>query len=131
MSAPSAELDLELLARLTRARRGARTLREAAVEAGVNYATLQRVEHHSTPDLLVFARLCAWLDVSPEQFLGGAREPAGFMVGFRDERGWSVEATTDGELLTRVEADVDAAVARAVMPRFDWRVLAVWETRNG
>ncbi|UJA10988.1 Helix-turn-helix domain protein [Streptomyces collinus] len=44
------------------------SLRQAAVEAGVSFSTLTRVEAGAQPDLATFTRLCAWLGVSPSRF---------------------------------------------------------------
>jgi transcriptional regulator with XRE-family HTH domain len=61
---------LESLGALVRDKRGAKKLREAAVEIGVSAATLLRVEGGKTPDIATFGKLCRWLQVDPGSFLG-------------------------------------------------------------
>lgn len=46
------------------------TLREAAKLAGVAHATISRVERGQDPDFRTFARLCKWLGLSPNLFIG-------------------------------------------------------------
>ena len=47
-------------------------LREAAKKiGGVSPSTLSRVEKESVPDLDTYIRLCDWLGVSPDRFIGG------------------------------------------------------------
>lgn len=59
-------LDTELLATLTRGRRGSRGLREIAKEIGdVSPSTLSRVENGKMPDMETFLLLCDWLEVPP------------------------------------------------------------------
>lgn len=59
--------------------RNGRTLREAAKEIGISAPTLQRVEAGRLPDLRTFGKLCAWMRLSPAEFLnykrGAAAEP--------------------------------------------------------
>ena len=65
------EIDIHKLAILVLAKRGRRGLRETAKEIGdVSVSTLSRVEQGKIPDLGTFLRLCRWLGVSPEQFMG-------------------------------------------------------------
>lgn len=52
-----------------RERRGSMGTREAAKEAEVSSATLNRVERGYMPDIVTFAKLCIWLDRSPSEFL--------------------------------------------------------------
>lgn len=66
---------MESLGRMVHDRRGKRTLREAAAEAGVSSATLLRVEAGRVPDVETFGKLCRWLEVDPKVFLG-APEPS-------------------------------------------------------
>lgn len=56
------------LGRLVRQHRGKQSLRQAALDAGVSFSTLTRVEAGAQPDLASFTRLCAWLGVPPSQF---------------------------------------------------------------
>lgn len=61
-------LDVSQLGRLVRERRGQQSLRQAALDAGVSFSTLSRVEAGAQPDLASFTRLCAWLGVPPSRF---------------------------------------------------------------
>lgn len=61
-------LDVSQLGRLVRERRGDQSLRQAALDAGVSFSTLTRVEAGAQPDLASFTRLCAWLGVPPSKF---------------------------------------------------------------
>ena len=62
------QFDIAELGRLLKEHRGPLSLRQAAVEAGVSFSTLTRVEAGAQPDLATFTRLCAWLGVSPSRF---------------------------------------------------------------
>lgn len=61
-------LDIAQLGQLLRERRGPLSIRQAAAEADVSFSTFSRVEGGAHPDLATFARLCAWLGVSPSMF---------------------------------------------------------------
>jgi len=61
-------LDVSQLGQVVRAHRGARSMRQAAAEAGVSLSTMSRVEAGSLPDLASFTALCAWAGVSPGRF---------------------------------------------------------------
>jgi transcriptional regulator with XRE-family HTH domain len=55
------------------ARRGGRcgmTLRSAAIESGISFTTLSRIETGHTPDLATFKKLCLWTGVSADFLLG-------------------------------------------------------------
>jgi transcriptional regulator with XRE-family HTH domain len=58
------------LGRLVRERRTDNHLsvRQAAQEAGVSFATLARVEDGGHPDFVTFMKLCAWLGRPPSSF---------------------------------------------------------------
>lgn len=43
-------------------------LREAALEIGISAATLSRVECNRSIDLETFAKLCTWLEKTPNDF---------------------------------------------------------------
>ena len=63
-------IDLEKLAAHVRTKRGDRGLRAVAEEiGGVSASTLSRIEQGNIPDLPTFIRVCAWLGVSPEEFI--------------------------------------------------------------
>jgi len=67
-------LDADGLGRMLRDRRGALSLRRAAIDAGVSFSTFSRVEAGSQPDLASFLKLCTWLGVSPSFFFAEAAE---------------------------------------------------------
>lgn len=64
------------LGRLVRERRGNQSLRQAAADAGVSFSTMSRVETGAQPDLASFARLCAWLGLSPSKFFSPVTQRA-------------------------------------------------------
>jgi transcriptional regulator with XRE-family HTH domain len=87
-------LAIEELGRLIVAKRGHRGVRATAAEVGVSPATLSRVENGHMPDLETFARICKWLDVDPNDFLGtkGTRQQASTAsVHFRKDKTLEVE----------------------------------------
>lgn len=63
-------LAIDELGRLVRERREDNRLsvRQAAANAGVSFATLSRVEDGNQPDFVTFMKLCAWLGRSPSSF---------------------------------------------------------------
>ena len=63
-------LDLAALSRSVREKRVAvgPSTRKAGELAGVSFMTLRRIEHGGFPDLATYLRLCAWLEVPPEEF---------------------------------------------------------------
>lgn len=64
-------INITELAALVKAKRGKRGLRDVAQEIGnVSASTLSRIEQGKLPDLATFARICRWLGVSPERFMG-------------------------------------------------------------
>lgn len=53
------------------------SLREAAEQAGVSYPTLSRLENGQiTPDVLTLKRVCQWLQMPVEKFIGKTAPPA-------------------------------------------------------
>jgi transcriptional regulator with XRE-family HTH domain len=63
-------IDLEKLAAQLRTKRGDRGLRVIAEEiGGVSASTLSRIEQGGAPDLPTFIRVCAWLGMSPDEFV--------------------------------------------------------------
>lgn len=49
------------------------SLRGAADESGIPFATLARIEHGRAPDLLTFRRLVLWLRIPADRLLGTER----------------------------------------------------------
>jgi transcriptional regulator with XRE-family HTH domain len=69
-------LPIAELGRLIAAKRGSRGIRATAVDVGISQATLSRVENGHMPDLATFAKICAWLERDPREFLGIEVVPA-------------------------------------------------------
>lgn len=61
---------LESLGAIVREKRGTRKLRETAHEIGISPATLLRVEAGRIPDVETFGKMCLWLKIDPNEFLG-------------------------------------------------------------
>src|SRR5947209_17515632 len=63
-------LNTHYLAALIKTKRGNRGLREIAQEIGdISPSTLSRIENGKVPDMDTFLRICAWLQVSSEEFI--------------------------------------------------------------
>jgi len=72
----SNEIDVNKLSALIIQKRNDRPLRVVAEEIRtVSAPTLSRVEKGNLPDLETFARLCKWLNVSPDEFVIDAPTP--------------------------------------------------------
>lgn len=55
---------------LVRKKRGDDGIRAIASKIDVSAATLSRVERGHVPDIGTFRKICAWLEVDPNEFLG-------------------------------------------------------------
>jgi transcriptional regulator with XRE-family HTH domain len=74
-----AEIDVQKLATLVRAKRRPLGLRAAADQiGGISASTLSRVEQGKVPDLDTFLKICEWLGSNPEQLL---QDPEGSSEG--------------------------------------------------
>lgn len=109
-------LPIEELGRLIARKRQGRGIRAAAADANISPATLSRVENGHMPDLATFAKICAWLEVDPSEFLGlssGQREQGPkAVVHFRKERTVSKEtAQSLGELILAAQRAKEARLA--------------------
>lgn len=62
------DFDNVRLAKLVRANRGDRTLRDVADSVGLSASTLSRIERGERPDLWSLLRLCDWLGLDPREF---------------------------------------------------------------
>lgn len=49
-------------------------LREAADLIGINFSTLSRCENEKMPELIAYANICKWLNVSMDKFIFKARK---------------------------------------------------------
>lgn len=69
-------LEVAELGRLVRERRedNHQSVRQAALEVGISFATLSRVEDGGQPDLVTFMKLCAWLGRPPSTFFRSVAE---------------------------------------------------------
>lgn len=74
------DIAIDELGDLMAKRRGTRGVRAAAAEVGISSATFSRIENGHMPDLATFAKICAWLDRDPNDFLrvelGSPRAPS-------------------------------------------------------
>lgn len=66
-------LNIELLARMIREKRGSRGLRVVAKEIGASAPTLSRIESQKVPDVDTFIKLCDWLGVPTDTFIVGKK----------------------------------------------------------
>jgi len=65
-----AEIDVQKLATLVRAKRGRLGLRAASDQiGGVSASTLSRIEQGKVPDLDTFLRICEWLGSNPDELV--------------------------------------------------------------
>ncbi|HEY6329640.1 MAG TPA: helix-turn-helix transcriptional regulator [Blastocatellia bacterium] len=58
------------LGSLVRQKRGDAKLRETAKKIGIGPATLMRIENGRVPDIDTFGKVCRWLGIEPNTFLG-------------------------------------------------------------
>ena len=61
---------LSVLGAKVREKRGDAKLRDTATAIGISAPTLMRIEAGRMPDIQTFGKICQWLQVSPESFLG-------------------------------------------------------------
>lgn len=61
---------LSTLGAKVREKRGDAKLRDTAKAIGISAPTLMRIEAGRIPDVQTFGKICQWLQVSPESFLG-------------------------------------------------------------
>lgn len=67
-------LNTELLASAIKTKRGKKGLRETATEiGGVSSATLSRIEQGNLPDVETFIKICKWLGIATDVFVGGKK----------------------------------------------------------
>ncbi|HZE68928.1 MAG TPA: helix-turn-helix transcriptional regulator [Pyrinomonadaceae bacterium] len=67
-----AKITLQTLGKKLADKRGKRGIRETAKEIGISHGTLSRLERGYLPDLETFKKICAWLDVNPNDVLSVA-----------------------------------------------------------
>ncbi len=66
---------LSTLGVLVREKRGGRRLRDVAGEIGISAATLMRIEAGRVPDVETFGKVCLWLGIQTDEFLGTPSHP--------------------------------------------------------
>lgn len=99
-------LDTELLAALTRSKRGSRGLREIAKDIGdVSPSTLSRVENGKMPDMETFLLLCDWLGVPPAELIKNTGEIS---------RTSALETPEVIAIQLRADKDLDPSTANAL-----------------
>jgi transcriptional regulator with XRE-family HTH domain len=99
-------LDTELLAQLTRNKRGSRGLREVANEIGnISSSTLSRVENGKMPDMETFLLLCDWLEVLPASLFKGQEN---------EQSGASLDTPEALAIQLRADKKLDPATANAL-----------------
>lgn len=111
-------MSLLRLGHLVRKRRGDEGIRSVAARIQVSAATLSRVERGHVPDIDTFRKICAWLEINPNEFLGveaPARplEPASAAalappaVHFRADSTFTPDAASDfAQLILAAQAEV-------------------------
>lgn len=67
-------MKLSSLGTMVREKRGAAKLRDTAKIVGISAPTLMRIESGRIPDVATFGKICQWLQISPESFLGYKQE---------------------------------------------------------
>ncbi len=98
-------MSLLRLGHLVRKKRGDEGIRAIAARIHVSAATLSRVERGHVPDMGTFRKICAWLEVDPNDFLGvaAAAKPEGTTVApsaapavhFRADHTFTPEGASD------------------------------------
>jgi transcriptional regulator with XRE-family HTH domain len=131
-------LEIKELGRLVRERRQShrQSVRQAAQEAGVSFATLARVEDGSQPDLVTFMKLCAWLGRPPSSFFRPVTErPVGHLERALDllaaDPRLTPEATHRLSSLVRDLYDAYAAAPSPTTPVMDVHLRATQVMRPG
>ena len=66
---------LESLGAMVREKRGSKKLRAVAAEIQIGAATLLRVESGRIPDVVIFGKICKWLNIDPGVFFGIEPKP--------------------------------------------------------
>ena len=64
------KITLQTLGKKLADKRGVKGIRETAKDIGISHGTLSRLERGHLPDLDTFKKVCAWLDISPNNILG-------------------------------------------------------------
>ena len=64
------KIPLQTLGKKLADKRGSKGVRETAKVIGISHGTLSRLERGHLPDLDTFKKVCAWLDISPNDVLG-------------------------------------------------------------
>jgi transcriptional regulator with XRE-family HTH domain len=111
-------MSLLRLGHLVRKKRGDEGIRSVAALIQVSAATLSRVERGHVPDIETFRKICTWLEVDPNEFLGveaAAKPPAALSaaalappaVHFRADNTFTPDAASDfAQLVLAAQAEV-------------------------
>lgn len=111
-------MSLLRLGHLVRNKRGIEGIRSTAAEIEVSAATLSRVERGHLPDIETFRKICAWLEIDPNEFLGieaaekgtTVNNPAAVQppaVHFRADSTFTPDAAADfAQLILATQAEV-------------------------
>jgi transcriptional regulator with XRE-family HTH domain len=115
-------MSLLRLSTLLKNRRGDEGVRATATKIGISAATLSRVERGHVPDIETFRRICAWLEVDPNEFLDvnrSATKPASGASPY--QRTPAVHLRADATPSPQVAADLASLIlaAQAEMARRD------------
>ena len=104
------QLDVKRLAVLVRTKRAGRGLRDVSQEIGeVSPSTLSRLENCKTPDMMVFLRICDWLQIPPAQlFFNDSKSITGA------EGAPALSTSEQIDLLIRSDKALDAVTANVL-----------------
>jgi|GEM_PF-2679952 len=113
------KLDTDRLAVLVRTERAGRGLRELADEIGeVSPSTLGRIEDGKIPDMMVFLRVCNWLQIPPaELFIDESKLSIKEAEGIADASTQTQEPMTNEEKLKHIEAGKPFVITRGFEQR--------------
>ena len=67
-------MDVEQLSSQLRYKRGNNSLRTISARTGISAATLSRIERGAAPSVDTYMRICDWLGISADTFMGDAPE---------------------------------------------------------
>jgi DNA-binding Xre family transcriptional regulator len=65
-----AKITLQTLGKKLADKRGKRGVRETSKDIGISHGTLSRLERGYLPDFNTFKKVCAWLEINPNDVLG-------------------------------------------------------------
>src|SRR5262245_38834257 len=107
----SSHIDFARLAKLVKAKRGDKGLREVAEEIGdISPSTLSRIEGEKVNDMAssTFVQVCDWLEVSPSELIREAK----------DSSPPDIDLLESIDLQLRAAKDLDSTTARMLSEMF-------------